>query len=165
MRKIWCFSFGLVYRREPLNEAHDSTFGIIENYHCWRFHGCGVIATRQITGLIFFCTGMHHEYFWGRQCTFVFPIYVRKYRKYTIDRLIVVYTVCASAVISGCHPLFFSIVYLSMIKYFLHLWLQYENSCVTASVVIWEKILQGKFRTAPHITIPDYWFTIWPPLH
>ena len=43
---------------------------------------------------------MHHEYFWGRQCAFVFPIYVRKYRKYTIDRLIVVYTVCASAVIS-----------------------------------------------------------------
>ena len=38
--------------------------------------------------------------FWGRQCAFVFPIYVRKYRKYTIDRLIVVYAVCASAVIS-----------------------------------------------------------------
>ena len=30
---------------------------------------------------------------------FVFPIYVRKYRKYTIDRRIMVYTVCASAVI------------------------------------------------------------------
>ena len=38
--------------------------------------------------------------FWGRQCAFMFPIYVRKYRKYTIDRWIVVYTVCASAVIS-----------------------------------------------------------------
>ena len=38
--------------------------------------------------------------FWGRQCAFVFPIYVRKYRKYTIDRWIAVYTVCASAVIS-----------------------------------------------------------------
>ena len=38
--------------------------------------------------------------FWGRQCAFVFPIYVRKYRKYTTDRWIVVYTVCASAVIS-----------------------------------------------------------------
>ena len=36
--------------------------------------------------------------FWGRQCAFVF-IYVRKYRKYTIDRWIVVHTVCASAVI------------------------------------------------------------------
>ena len=36
--------------------------------------------------------------FWRRQCDFVFPIYVRKYRKYTIDRWIVVYTVCASAV-------------------------------------------------------------------
>ena len=43
---------------------------------------------------------MHHEYLWGRQCAFVFPIYVRKYRKYTIDRWIVVYTVCASVVIS-----------------------------------------------------------------
>ena len=25
------------YRREPLYEAHDSTFGILVNYHCWRF--------------------------------------------------------------------------------------------------------------------------------
>ena len=39
-------------------------------------------------------------FFWGRQCAFVFPIYVRKYRKYTIDPWIMVYTVCASAVIS-----------------------------------------------------------------
>ena len=38
--------------------------------------------------------------FWGRQCVFVFPIYVWKYRKYAIDRWTVVYTVCASAVIS-----------------------------------------------------------------
>ena len=38
--------------------------------------------------------------FLGRQCAFVFPIYVRKYRKQTIDRWIVVYTVCASAVIT-----------------------------------------------------------------
>ena len=38
--------------------------------------------------------------FWGRQCAFVFPIYFRKYRKYTIDRWIVVYTVYTSAVIS-----------------------------------------------------------------
>ena len=30
----------------------------------------------------------------------MFPIYFRKYRKYTIDRWIVVYRVCASAVIS-----------------------------------------------------------------
>ena len=36
-------------------------------------------------------------FFWGRQCAFVFPIYVRKY---TFDRWIVVYTVCASAAIS-----------------------------------------------------------------
>ena len=38
--------------------------------------------------------------FWGRQCAFVFPIYVQKYRKNKIDRWIMVYTVCASAVIS-----------------------------------------------------------------
>ena len=38
--------------------------------------------------------------FWGHQCAFAFPIYIRKYRRYTIDRWIVVYTVCASAVIS-----------------------------------------------------------------
>ena len=87
----------LCCRREPLNEARDSTFGILENYHCWRFHGAGVIAALQIIGLIFFCTGIHHEYFLGRQCAFVVPIYVRKY---AIDRWIVVYTVCASAVIS-----------------------------------------------------------------
>ena len=30
---------------------------------CWRFHGSGVIAAPQIIGLISFCTGMHHEYF------------------------------------------------------------------------------------------------------
>ena len=39
-------------------------------------------------------------FFWGRQCAFVFPIYVRKYRKYTTDRWIVMYTECPSALIS-----------------------------------------------------------------
>ena len=38
--------------------------------------------------------------FWGRQLLSCVPIYVRKYRKYTIDRWIGVYTVCASGVIS-----------------------------------------------------------------
>ena len=33
------------------------------NQHCWRFHGSGVIAAPQIIGLISFCTGMHHAYF------------------------------------------------------------------------------------------------------
>ena len=33
------------------------------NQHCWRFHGSGIIAAPQIRGLISFCTGMHHEYF------------------------------------------------------------------------------------------------------
>ena len=60
---IWTIVFDLFFRREPLNEAHDSTFGILENYHCWRFHGSGVITALSILGLIFFCTGMRHEYF------------------------------------------------------------------------------------------------------
>ena len=34
-------------------EAHDSTFGILKNCHCWRFHGSGVVAALQIIGLIF----------------------------------------------------------------------------------------------------------------
>ena len=33
------------------------------NQHCWWFHDSGVIAAPQIIGLISFCTGMHHEYF------------------------------------------------------------------------------------------------------
>ena len=33
------------------------------NQHCWRFHGSGVIAAPQIKGLISFCTGLRHEYF------------------------------------------------------------------------------------------------------
>ena len=85
----------MFHRREPLNEAHDSTFVILENFHCWRFHGCGVIAALQIIGLIFFCTGMHREFFFRSSMAFVFSIYVRKYRKFTIDR----WTVCASTVI------------------------------------------------------------------
>ena len=60
---IWCVNMGNCDRRDPRNEAHDSTFGIFENYHCWRFHGSGVIAALQIIGLIFFCTDMHHEYY------------------------------------------------------------------------------------------------------
>ena len=43
MHPVWV-SF---YRREPLNE----------------FHGSGVFVAPQIIGLIFFCTSMHHEYF------------------------------------------------------------------------------------------------------
>ena len=38
--------------------------------------------------------------FWGRQCAFVFRIYVQKYHNYTIDSWIMVFTVCASAIIS-----------------------------------------------------------------
>ena len=97
----WTLSSTTHFRREPLNEAHDSTFGILENYHCWRFHGSDVIVALQIIGLILFCTCMHHEYFLGRQCAFMFPIYVRKYWIYTIDRWIV----CVSVVISPLRQL------------------------------------------------------------
>ena len=38
------------YRHGPLNEAHDSTFGIPENYHCRRFHGSGFTVALQIIG-------------------------------------------------------------------------------------------------------------------
>ena len=68
------------FRRGPL------TFGILENYHCWRFHSSGVMRAFEIVDLIYICTWMHHDYFWGRQCASVFPIYVQKYRKHTIDR-------------------------------------------------------------------------------
>ena len=61
--EIWLHPKPSSYRREPLYEAHDPTFGILENYHCWRFHGSGVFTAFKIIGLIYFCTGMHHEYF------------------------------------------------------------------------------------------------------
>ena len=91
-------NIALTDRREPLNEAHDYIFGIFENYHCWQFHGSGVMRPFEIVGLIFFCTRMHHVYFFlDRQCASLIPIYIRKYRKYTI----VVYTECASGFISS----------------------------------------------------------------
>ena len=43
------------------------------NQHCWRFHGSGVIAAPQIIGLISFCTGMHHEYFFRSSMCFRVP--------------------------------------------------------------------------------------------
>ena len=43
------------------------------NLHCWRFHGSGVIAAPQITCLISFCTGMHHEYFFRSPMCFRVP--------------------------------------------------------------------------------------------
>ena len=60
--------------------------------------------------------------FLGRQCAIVFPIYVRKYRKYTIDRWIVVYTVCASSVIS---PLRQCLV--SYVKTRLEMWHRFKH--------------------------------------
>ena len=75
-------------------------FGILENCHCCRFHRSGVIAAPQIIGLICFCTGMHHEYFFRSSMCFRVPRLCSKIPKYTIDRWIVVYTVCTSAVIS-----------------------------------------------------------------
>ena len=43
------------------------------NQHYWRFHGSGVIAAPQIIGLISFCTGMHHEYFFRSSMCFRVP--------------------------------------------------------------------------------------------
>ena len=43
------------------------------NQHCWRFHGSGVIAAPQTIGLISFCTGMHHEYFFRSSMCFRVP--------------------------------------------------------------------------------------------
>ena len=98
---------------EPLNEAHESTFSILENYHCWLYiwypqklplltisrlwHYCGPSNYRFNFLLYWYASWV---LFLGHQCAFVFPIYVWKYRKYTIDLWIVVYIMCASAVIS-----------------------------------------------------------------
>ena len=46
-----------------INARIPSTFVILENYQCWRFHGSGAIVALQIIGLIFFCIGMHHDDF------------------------------------------------------------------------------------------------------
>ena len=75
--------------------------------------------------------------FWGRQCAFVFPIYVRKYRNYTIDRLIVVYTECASAVISPLRQWldFYAKTRLKMwhtFKHFIHM----QNFLLSTNLVI-----------------------------
>ena len=55
----------LLLRRVPVGKSLATlTLGSSKiNLHCWRFHGSGVIAAPQIIGLISFCTGMHHEYF------------------------------------------------------------------------------------------------------
>ena len=53
-----------IYCREVSKSLATLTLGSSKiNQHCWRFHGSGVIAAPQIIGLISFCTGMHHEYF------------------------------------------------------------------------------------------------------
>ena len=51
------------------------------NQHCWRFHGSGVIAAPQIIGLISFCTGMHHEYFFRSSMCFRVPYLCSKIPK------------------------------------------------------------------------------------
>ena len=64
----------------------------------WRlWHYCGP-SNYRFNFLLYWCPPW--VFFWDRQCAFMFPIYIRKYRKYTIDWWIVMYTVCASAVIS-----------------------------------------------------------------
>ena len=48
-------------------------FHSFENYHCSRFHGSGVIRPFEIVGLIFFCTRMHHKYFFRSSMCFRVP--------------------------------------------------------------------------------------------
>ena len=49
----------------------------------------------EIVDLIFFCTRIHYKYFRYEYAS-MFLIFVRKYRKYTINRWRVLYAVCAS---------------------------------------------------------------------
>ena len=69
------------YRREPLNETHDYMFGILKNYHCWRFHGSGVMRPFEMVGLILFCTRMHHESFLRSSMCFRVPNFCSKIPK------------------------------------------------------------------------------------
>ena len=76
--KIWC-----TYCREALYEPRDSNVGILENKstlltisRLWRY--CGPSNHRFNFVLYWYAPWV---FFWGRQCAFVFPIYVRKYRK------------------------------------------------------------------------------------
>ena len=47
----------------PSSLSRDYIFGILENYHYWRFNGSGAIEAIEIVRLIFFCTRLHYEYF------------------------------------------------------------------------------------------------------
>ena len=38
------------YHRETLKESHDYMFIILDNYHCWRFHGSGMMQGFEIVG-------------------------------------------------------------------------------------------------------------------
>ena len=72
-------------------------FGLLENYRWWRFHGSGLMQGFKIVGSIFVLECSMSIL--GHHCASVFLIFVRKYRKYTINRWGVVYAVCASTVI------------------------------------------------------------------
>ena len=86
----------LIYRREPLkDEAHDYTFGILENYHCWRFHGSGVMRASEILGLIFFCTRIHHEHFLWTSICFRAPHFCSKIHVYHWSMDSGVHSVCS----------------------------------------------------------------------
>ena len=49
----------LAFYRRGTFEYHDYMFGIIENYHCWRFHGSGVMQGFEIVGNTLFGTRVH----------------------------------------------------------------------------------------------------------
>ena len=53
----------------------DYMFGILENYHCCRFHGSGVVQVFEVVGLNFFCIRMQYSTILCHECASVFIIF------------------------------------------------------------------------------------------
>ena len=88
------------YRYTWLSRPHDSTFRILENYHCCRFHGSDVTAAPQIRGLFFLCWYAPWVFFRSSMC-FRVPHLCSKIPKiYNWSMDSGVHSVCASVVIS-----------------------------------------------------------------
>ena len=116
----WLRSCHLVIRYNLQHKVRESIKSTAENFICIRIYcRCGLFRVRdymyprklpllaiscsggmqgfEIADLIFFCILMHYDYF---KVLNVLPcFFVRKYRKYTINRWRMVCAVCASAVI------------------------------------------------------------------
>ena len=45
-----------------VKQSHDFMLDILENYHCWRFHGSGMMQGFEIVGYILFGIRMHLVY-------------------------------------------------------------------------------------------------------